>query len=376
MKKTEQIKGLPRPFFVLAPMDDVTDTVFRQIIAETAAPDLFFTEFVNVDGLQSPGREKLLPKLKLGPHEGMSRLSHVSRAQGGNEKRTNRIDDTESQHRKQTTQRSAASYVSEVDSVNLQVKTVRKAVPIIAQIWGKNPENYYKTTKDIIAMGYDGVDINMGCPDKAVVKNGCCSALINDRELAGEIIKAVQDAARDHFPVSVKTRVGFTTIDLSWIEFLLSQKLNMLTIHARTKKEMSKVPAHWELFADAVSLRNAISPSTLIVGNGDITTRKLGEELAEKYKLDGVMIGRGIFHDPYVFAVASPWHTTTKEEKIALYKKHVQLFADTWQNNERRLPTLNKFCKVYIQGFDGAKELREKLMNAKTSEELLKYLAS
>lgn len=312
-----KLSDLPKPFFVLAPMDDVTDTVFRQIVAETAAPDLFFTEFVNVDGLQSPGRERLLPKLKLS----------------------------------------------------------NKEYPIIAQIWGKNPENYYKTTKDIIAMGYDGVDVNMGCPDKAVVKNGCCSALIEDRELAGEIIDAVRRAAGDDFPVSVKTRVGFNYVDLSWVEFLLSKKLNMLTIHARTKKEMSKVPAHWELFADIKKLRDEIDPSTLLVGNGDITTRGLGQELAEKYGLDGVMIGRGIFHDPFVFAEESPWPSTSKEERIALYKKHVQLFADTWQDNERRVATLNKFCKVYIQNFDGAKELREKLMNAKTTDELLALLS-
>lgn len=311
------MKELPRPFFVLAPMDDVTDTVFRQIVAETAAPNLFFTEFVNVDGLQSPGRERLLPKLKL----------------------------SEKEH------------------------------PIIAQIWGKNPENYYKTTKDIIAMGYDGVDINMGCPDKTVVKNGCCSALIENWELAGEIIDAVRRAAGDDFPVSVKTRVGFNHVDLSWIEFLLSKKLNMLTIHARTKKELSKVPAHWELFADIKKLRDEIAPSTLLVGNGDITTRSLGQELAEKYGLDGVMIGRGIFHDPYLFAEESPWHSVSKEDRIALYKKHVQLFADTWQNNERRVATLNKFCKVYIQNFDGAKELREKLMNAKNTDELLTILS-
>lgn len=316
-----KLAELPKPFFVLAPMDDVTDTVFRQVVAETAAPDLFFTEFVNVDGLQSPGRERLLPKLKL----------------------------SEKEH------------------------------PIIAQIWGKNPENYYETTKDIIAMGYDGVDINMGCPDKTVVKNGCCSALIEKRELAGEIIDAVRRAAGDDFPVSVKTRVGFNHVDLSWIEFLLSKKLNMLTIHARTKKELSKVPAHWELFADIKKLRDEIAPSTLLVGNGDITTRSLGQELAEKYGLDGVMIGRGIFHDPYLFADppagGSPWHSMSKEDRIALYKKHVQLFADTWQNNERRVATLNKFCKVYIQNFDGAKELREKLMNAKNTDELLTILS-
>lgn len=311
--------NLPRPFFVLAPMDDVTDTVFRQIIADTAPPDLYFTEFVNVDGLQSPGREKLLPKLQFSENER----------------------------------------------------------PIIAQIWGKDPENYYKTTKDIIEMGYDGVDINMGCPDKAVVKNGCCSALINDREHAAKIIEAVQSAAKEEkapFFVSVKCRVGFTTVDLSWIEFLLDKILNMLSIHLRTTKDMSKVLARWELMEEIVVMKNQISPTTLLVGNGDVLSRKQGEELAKKYELDGIMIGRGIFHDPYIFANQSSWEDMTKQQRVALYKKHVQLFAKTWQNNTRHAQTLNKFCKVYIQNFPGAKELREKLMSAKTTTELLSIL--
>jgi tRNA-dihydrouridine synthase len=310
------LEKLPKPFFVLAPMDDVTDTVFRQIIAGTAAPDLFFTEFVNVDGLQSPGRAKLLPKLQFS----------------------------------------------------------EKERSIIAQIWGKIPDNYYKTAQDIVAMGYDGVDINMGCPDKAVVKNGCCSALIENRELAAEIIKAVKRGADGKIPVSVKTRVGFNSIDLTWIEFLLQQDLDMLTIHARTKKEMSKVPAHWDLFTEIVTMRDRIAPTTKLVGNGDVLSKQQGKELAEQYGLNGIMIGRGIFQDPYLFADETPWPDITKEEKIALYRKQVQLFANTWQNNERRVATLNKFCKVYIQGFNGAKELREKLMNAKTTNELLDIL--
>lgn len=312
------LQKLPKPFFVLAPMDDVTDTVFRQIIASTSAPDLYFTEFVNVDGLQSPGREKLLPKLR-------------------------------------------------IDSAKEQ--------PIIAQIWGKNPENYYKTTLELKEMGYAGVDINMGCPDKAVVKNGCCSALIDNRELAGEIIDAVQRAAGEDFPVSVKTRIGLKEIDLTWPAVLLSKKLNMLTIHGRTQKEMSKVPAHWDVIGQIREMRDEHSPATLLVGNGDVKTRAQGEALAEQYGLDGIMIGRGIFDDPFAFAQQTPWADTTKEDKIALYRRHVELFAKTWPNGERKLHTLNKFCKVYINGFDGAKELREQLMHAQSTNELLSLLA-
>lgn len=311
-----------KPFYILAPMDDVTDVVFRQIVADCAPPDLFFTEFVNVDGLQSPGRSKLLPKLLIGNGESLKN--------GG--------------------------------------------TLIVAQIWGKNPGNYYKTTKDLIKMGYDGVDINMGCPDKTVVKNGCCSALINNRELAGQIIESVRSGAGSDFPTSVKCRVGFTTIDLAWIEFLLSHKLNMLTIHFRTTKEMSKVPAHWELAEKIIKMRDEISPTTLLVGNGDVLSRTQGDELAKKYQLDGIMIGRGVFSDPFVFSKNSTWYQSKKEEKIELYKKHVKLFAETWRGGERRVPTLNKFCKIYIQGFAGAKELREKLMLARSTDELLSLL--
>src|SRR5437016_2478387 len=167
------LEKLPRPFFILAPMDDVTDTVFRQIVADCAKPDLFFTEFVNVDGLQSVGREHLLHKLKLSDKE----------------------------------------------------------KPIFAQLWGLRPENFYKTTKDLIEMGFSGVDLNMGCPVKTVIKNGACAALINNRSLAGEIIDATREAGGEYFPITIKTRVGFTTVDLSWLEFLLSKKLDLLSIH-------------------------------------------------------------------------------------------------------------------------------------------------
>jgi tRNA-dihydrouridine synthase len=308
---------LPKPFFVLAPMDDVTDSVFRQIIADCARPDLFFTEFVNVDGLQSPGRERLVRRIQFTATE----------------------------------------------------------QPLIAQIWGKDPENFRKTAAELVDMGFAGVDINMGCPEKTVVKNGCCSALINNRELAGEIIRAVQEGVAGRVPVSVKTRLGFNEVDLSWPEYLLSFKLDMLTIHGRTRKEMSEVPAHWDLIGEVRKLRDKLAPETLIVGNGDVKSRAQAKELAETYQLDGVMIGRGVFHDPFAFAEESPWEDYTKQQRIDLYTKHVKLFTETWQPGERRIVTLNKFCKIYINGFDNAKELREQLMAARDGDELLAMLA-
>lgn len=324
------IADLPKPFFVLAPMDDVTDTVFRQVVQATAAPDLFFTEFVNVDGLQSPGRHKLLKKLRFVPQE----------------------------------------------------------TTLIAQLWGKDPENFRKTAEQIVdgtfarelglpeGCNFAGIDLNMGCPAKSEVKNGTCSALIQNRPLAEAIIRATQEGAAGKLPVSVKTRLGWNEIDPGWTEFLLQQKLAMLTIHGRTKKEMSKVPAHWDEIERVREQRDAIAPDTLIVGNGDVMSHQHGVELAEQYGLDGIMIGRGVFQDPYVFAKQSPWEEVSREDRIAQYAKHVTLFAQTWQQGERPIHTLNKFCKIYINGFDGAKELREQLMAAQTTDELLSLLAS
>lgn len=309
---------LPKPFFVLAPMDDVTDTVFRGIVAECAKPDLFFTEFVNVDGLQSPGRQKLMHKLWLSKKEG----------------------------------------------------------PVIAQLWGLKPENFYKTAKELKEMRFAGVDLNMGCPVKTVVKNGACAALINNKSLAGEIIAAVQEGAGDDFPVSVKTRVGFTTVDMSWIEFLLSKKLNMLSIHGRTARQLSSVPADWALIGEVRKLRDVLCPSTLIVGNGDVLNRAHGLELAKKYKLDGVMIGRGIFHDPFAFAEHSLWAGWSRAQKLELFKRHIQLHMAVYKKRERRFETLRKFCKVYVNGFEGAAELRAKFMETENAAEALVLLSS
>jgi len=321
-------RKLPRPFFVLAPMDDVTDTVFRQIIAGCSAPDLFFTEFTNVDGLQSVGRPKLLRKLRF----------------------------------------------------------VASETRLVAHIWGLNPDNFYKTAREIAdgtlakelglpdGCEFVGIDLNMGCPAKSEVKAGACSALINNRPLASEIIKATQAGAGDKLPVSVKTRLGFSNVDMTWSEFLLTHKLNMLTMHCRTRKDMSKVPARYEYLTELVKYRNKLSPGTLLVANGDIMNCSQGQEIIERYGMDGAMIGRGVFQDPYALSADSPWPIIGREERLQLYAKQVKLFADTWKAGERNIKTLNKFCKVYVSDFDGAKELREKLMEATSTDELLGML--
>lgn len=315
-------------------MDDVTDTVFRQMVASTAPPDLFFTEFVNVDGLMSVGREHLFKKLRFVPTEGK----------------------------------------------------------VVVQLWGLKPENFRAVAEQIAdgslarelglpdGVNFAGVDLNMGCPAKSEVKSGACAALIRpeSRELAGDIIAATREglavSAGQRMPLSVKTRVGFSAVDMTWFDFLLHQDLDMLTVHGRTRKEMSKVPADWELIGQVRQMRDDLGANTLIVGNGDVMSRAQGEELAEKYGLDGIMIGRGVFHDPYVFAENSVWEDCPRNERIALFRRHVELFAATWQPGQRAVVTLNKFCKVYIQSFDGASALRAALMMANSTDEILELL--
>ncbi len=316
---------LPHPFFVLAPMDDVTDTVFRRIItgasescgiiAGTAKPDLFFTEFVNADGFCSVGREKVSQKLKFTPEE----------------------------------------------------------QPLIAQIWGLKPENFTTLTKYIKRAGFAGVDINMGCPEKTVVRKGACAALINNEQLAGEIITAVQKAAGKNLPVSVKTRLGYKTVDTErWISFLLGFKLAASTIHLRTAVQMSKAPAQYDELTKIVELRDKISPETKIIANGDILSREQGEELVKKYGIDGVMIGRGIFHNPLVFSMNRA--TSKNTELISLLVHHIKLHEKTW-TGEKCYPPLKKYFKIYVSGFDGAADLREKLMATNSHQEALEVLA-
>lgn len=306
------LSDLPHPFFVLAPMDDVTETVFRRVVGECAAPDVYMTEFVNVDALCSPGRDAALRRLK--------------------------FTDTER--------------------------------PLIAQIWGRNPSNFERVADELVGMGFDGVDINFGCPDKAVVKNGCCGGMIERPDQAVEIIKATKRGIDGRLPLSIKTRIGFREFDESWLRTLLEQKLNMLSIHLRTVREMSKVPAHWELADRVREIRDSVAPDTLLVGNGDVMNRSQAAELARRHSYDGIMIGRGIFQDPYAFSKDSPWINLAPLEKVRIFQRHVELFAETWEEGERPIAPLNKFCKIYVNDFPNAKDMRVKLMNCNSTEEL------
>jgi tRNA-dihydrouridine synthase len=308
-------ESLPGPFTILAPMDGVTDVVFRQIITEIGKPDVLFTEFTMTDGLVSKAREKVAERL--------------------------------------------------------MATDIQK--PVVAQIWGTKPENFYAVAKELKNLGFAGIDINMGCPVKDVTNRGACSALIKTPELAAAIIQAAKEGAGD-LPVSVKTRLGFEKVATeTWIAFLLEQKLPALTIHLRTVRELSKVPAHWEEMVTIMKLRERLAPKTIIIGNGDIMSI---EEIDEKYKqygCEGFMVGRGIFANPWFFNKNRDLRAVIVDERIALYLQHIILFEKQW-GRRKNFALLKKFAKTYIQNFPEASILREKLMETKTLEELKSIL--
>ncbi len=306
---------LKLPFFVLAPMDDVTDVVFRQLIAEIAPPDVFVTEFVSVDGLQSPGREATMERLRIAP------------GQPNN---------------------------------------------LIVQIWGNDPELYFKTAQDVAGMGFAGIDINLGCPERGIVARGCCGGLIGNNDRVAEIIAATR-AGAPKLPLSVKTRLGIgSIITEEWATFLLGQNLAALTIHGRTVREMSKVAAHWDEITKVVKLKNQIAPNTVIIGNGDITSREHGLALASETGVDGLMIGRGIFHDPYIFDTTEVEHEPAARLEILL--RHLELY-EQW-GSSKSFQTLKKFFKIYVNSWPGAAELRAELMESETPAQVRTILAN
>jgi len=314
--------------YILAPMDDVTDTVFRQVVASCAAPDLCFSEFVNVDGLMNAGRNRLVHKLEFHSPE----------------------------------------------------------PPLVAHIWGLNPDNFYKVA-DQLASGqiatelglksnYAGIDLNMGCPARVVVRSGACSALIKNPNLAKDIIQATKAGSAGRLPVSVKTRLGYDVIDEEWTRLILSMDIAMMTIHLRTSKEMSLVPAHYNELIRIKKEQQQLAPKTIIIANGDIISRQQADEIINKYQVDGVMIGRGVFSDPFVFSNNSPWSQFSAQDKINLFIKHLSLYLDWSSEPNKAVKRLNKYAKIYINNFSNAKDIREQISNCSTIEQMITSLNS
>ncbi|MEB6242777.1 tRNA-dihydrouridine synthase [Staphylococcus gallinarum] len=307
-------RELPRPFFILAPMEDVTDIVFRHVVSEAARPDVFFTEFTNTESFCHPE----------GVHSVRGRLTFSEDEQ-----------------------------------------------PMVAHIWGDKPEHFREMSIGMAEMGFKGIDLNMGCPVANVASKGKGSGLILRPETAAEIIQAAKAGG---LPVSVKTRLGYYEIDewRDWLKHVFEQDIANLSIHLRTRKEMSKVDAHWELIEEIKKLRDEIAPNTLLTINGDIPDRKTGLELAEKYGIDGVMIGRGIFHNPYAFEKEPREHTS--KELLGLLRLHLALFNKYSKDEPRQFKPLRRFFKIYVRGMRGASELRHQLMQTQTTDEAIALL--
>src|SRR5690606_35290684 len=308
--------NLPRPFFILAPMEDVTDVVFRHVVSAAARPDVFFTEFTNSESYCHPEGQK---------------------------------------------------------SVRGRLLFTEDEQPIVAHIWGDKPDKFRQMSIGMAEEGFSGIDINMGCPVPNVAGDGKGSGLIKRPDVAAELIEAAKAGG---LPVSVKTRLGYTHVDewRDWLTHILKQDIANRSIHLRTRKEMSKVAAHWELIPEIKKLRDEIAPHTLLTINGDIPDRNTGLQLVEKYGVDGVMIGRGIFKNPYAFEKEPKEHSS--KELLDLLRLHLDLFDKYSQELEPRpFAQLQRFFKIYVKGFRGASELRHQLMSTKTTDEVREMLA-
>ncbi|WP_188207332.1 tRNA dihydrouridine synthase [Alkalibacillus aidingensis] len=302
-------RELPRPFFILAPMEEVTDIVFRHVVSEAARPDVFFTEFTNSDSYCHP--------------EG-------------------------------------------IDSVRGRLAFTEDEQPIVAHIWGDKPEHFRQMSIGMAELGFRGIDINMGCPVPNVVDNGKGCGLIRRPEVAAELIQAAKAGG---LPVSVKTRLGYKDVDewRDWLTHILKQDIVNLSIHLRTREEMSKVDAHWELIPEIKELRDQVAPDTLLTINGDIPDRQTGLELVRQHGVDGVMIGRGIFNNPFAFEKEPKDHSS--KELLDLLRLHLDLHDQYSDLGLRSYKALHRFFKIYVKGFRGASGLRNQLMNTKSTDE-------
>ena len=338
-------QDLPKPFFAVAPMADVTDAPFRRIIAkysdwENQKNAVMWTEFVAADGLMRAtpeGKQKLMADLIYGEEER----------------------------------------------------------PIVAQLFSSNEEYMEQAARLAVELGFDGIDLNMGCPSNTIERQGCGAAMIKDPAKARAVIRAAKRGAGD-VPVSVKTRLGYNNDELeTWIPEILAEEPAVLSIHGRTRKEMSKVPAKWDRITQVVALRDKLGSKTLIIGNGDVLSMDDAKQKAKESGVDGIMIGRALFGNPWFFhptkripltLTAMPTHGVnrediitkdtaddsyeyvTLEERLKVMIEHTKLFEEIL--SFKNFSVMKKHYKAYVNGFHGAAQLRSQLMESSSSEEM------
>lgn len=304
---------LKKPIFILAPMANVTDAAFRGMFAKYGKPDVFWTEFVSVEALCGKGKANAL----------------------------------------------------------LDLTYSKKEHPIVAQVFGSNPKTFRKAARLIEKLGFDGIDINMGCPDRNIEKSGGGAALMKNPSLAKEIIE--ETAKGTILPVSVKTRIGYgKDITEEWVGELLKARPAAIILHARTRREMSNVPANWDAVQKAVEVRNKAKSKTLIIGNGDVEFIEDARKKAKETGCDGIMFGRGVFGNPWFFK-GKKLQDMDIQTRLKAMCEHAALFEKLFKER-KNFAVMKKHFKAYTSGFKGAKELRTELMKTENAKGVKKAI--
>jgi nifR3 family TIM-barrel protein len=298
------------PIIGLAPMDGITDAPFRWITDIYGKPDIIYTEFVSVKGLilGKPAIQRML-------------LHH-------------------------------------------KTKTFT-----VAQFFGCEPEYFYQAALVALSKGFDGIDINMGCPDKSVFNRGGGAGLILQPELAKEIILSVKKAVEGRVPVSVKTRTGYRKHETKeWISNLLEAEPDFICLHGRTFVQKYSGQADWSQIGIAADL--AKKTKTKILGNGDIKSRIQALERIKEYNLAGVLIGRAALGNPWVFQGIIP----TTEERFKVLLEHCKKFVEFFPTAD--LSIMRKHLAWYVKDFPHAAEVRNQLMQVKSIDDVKKILST
>lgn len=335
--------SLNKPIFALSPMDGVTDAAFRSITDRYGKPHILFTEFTPVEAIKR-GATRVLEAF----------LYH------------------------------------------------KTATPTVAQIYGTELDGYYQSAIVVAEMGFDGVDINMGCPARNVSHRGAGAGLIQTPELAQQIIRTTQDAMRNWangqtmeeagvhrktiayvgefkskygiesvrrlLPVSVKTRIGFShPVTEEWIKTLLETEPVNISLHGRTLKQMYTGHANWEEIGKAAEVVKATK--TTLLGNGDVQSLEDAKAKVTQYGVDGVLIGRATFGNPWIFQGTE----VDAKTRLSTALEHTELFADMLP--EANFLSMRKHLAWYCRGFANAVEVRSKLMQVSRPEDLRRILA-
>lgn len=299
-----------KPLLLLAPLHEVTDAAFRETVAACGEPDIMFTEFTSVDGLSHPvARDRIIRRyLQRGEHEHKTAV----------------------------------------------------------QIWGNDPEKFREAAALSKELGFAGVDINTGCPDKAVVKQEKGGALLKDYARVIDLVAATIEGAGG-LPVSVKTRLGFDSdIADAWIPALAESGVSAITLHARTVKEGSRVPARWDRIKElAPGVRAA---GVTFIGNGDVTSYADALARVADSGADGAMIGRAIFGNFWFFNPDIETANVPLAERLSVLSDLAERFEARY-GGFRSISVLRKHVKGLVHGFSGASELREQLMQCTTAAE-------